>query len=268
MTPSRSRTHRDTISSISRPPPPHPTGPHPPCSSWVAAWASSAGRDYAGGRAGTGAGCLTARQELSRRGVGLASLDNSDTHGSHAGRGPAGTRLQDCASARQARPARQRLTRGIQQQLHRRRTVGPAEQQDTQGLLRYKTGGVARRRRWGNGAGVVTSYTVAAPVEESQEDWRRRPAVPVEDKSRRTSSASSRSHGPAAERPELGLGEPESMHSWTGTTCRGWPLACSDWSEERDARRSRLDQVEGCGDNWKPARTGRPSRCAIAGVLT
>ena len=37
----------------------------------------------------------------------------------------------------------------------------------------------------------------------------------------------------AAERPELGLGEPESTHRWTGTTCRAAPLACSNWSEER-----------------------------------
>ncbi len=37
--------------------------------------------------------------------------------------------------------------------------------------------------------------------------------------------ASSRIHGPAVERPELGLGEPESTHCWTGTTCRVAPLA-------------------------------------------
>jgi hypothetical protein len=32
-------------------------------------------------------GCLTARQELSRQRVGLASPDNSDTHDSNGGRG-------------------------------------------------------------------------------------------------------------------------------------------------------------------------------------
>jgi hypothetical protein len=52
--------------------------------------------------------CLTARQELSRQRVGLASPDNSDTHDSNAGRGPASTRPQDWASVRPARPARQR----------------------------------------------------------------------------------------------------------------------------------------------------------------
>jgi hypothetical protein len=40
------------------------------------------------------------------------------------------------------------------------------------------------------------------------------------------------SHGQAAEPPELGLGETESTHCWTVTTCRAAPLACSDWSEE------------------------------------
>jgi hypothetical protein len=49
--------------------------------------------------------CLTARQELSRQRVGLASPDNSDTHDSNAGRGPASTRPQGCASARPARTA-------------------------------------------------------------------------------------------------------------------------------------------------------------------
>jgi hypothetical protein len=68
--------------------------------------------------------------------------------------------------------------------------------------------------------------------------------------------ARSRSHGPAAELPELGLGEPESTHRWTGTTCRAAPLACSDWSKERDVGRSRLDPVEGGGENGKPGLTG------------
>jgi hypothetical protein len=79
--------------------------------------------------------------------------------------------------------------------------------------------------------------------------------------------ARSRSHGPAAERPALGLGEPESTHRWTGTTCRAAPLAFSDWSEERDARRSRWDRVEGGGDNGKPGRTGRHPRVAVTRIL-
>ncbi len=79
--------------------------------------------------------------------------------------------------------------------------------------------------------------------------------------------AHSRSHGPAAERPELGLGEPESTPRWTGTTCRAAPLACSDWSEERDVGRSLLDQVEGGGDNGKPGLACRHPRLAVTGVL-
>ena len=42
---------------------------------------------------------------------------------------------------------------------------------------------------------------MAAPVE----DWRRRAAVPLEERAD-IKGARSRSHGPAAERPELGLG--------------------------------------------------------------
>ena len=104
------------------------------------------------------------------------------------------------------------------------------------------------------------------------EDWRRRAAAPVEDREPADiEGARSRSHGPAAERPALGLGEPgcdtESTHRWTGTTCRAAPLACSDWSEERDVGRSRLDRVEGGGDNGKPGRTGRHPRLAVTGVL-
>ena len=52
-----------------------------------------------------------------------------------------------------------------------------------------------------------------------------------------------RSHEPTAVRPELGLGWPESTHRWTGTTCRAASLDCSEWSEERDAGRARLDWV-------------------------
>jgi hypothetical protein len=99
------------------------------------------------------------------------------------------------------------------------------------------------------------------------EDWRRRAAAQAEDREPADiEGARSRSHGPAAERPALGLGEPESAHRWTGTTCRAAPLACSDWSEERDVGRSRLDRVEGGGDNGKPGRTGR-HRLAVTRVL-
>jgi hypothetical protein len=51
------------------------------------------------------------------------------------------------------------------------------------------------------------------------------------------------------------------------TTGLGQPDACSDWSEERDVGRSRLDRVESGGDNGKPGQTGRRPRYAVAGVL-
>ncbi len=100
------------------------------------------------------------------------------------------------------------------------------------------------------------------------EDWRRCVAAPVEDREPEDiEGARSRSHGPAAELPALGLGEPESAHRWTGTTCQAAPLACSDWSEERDVGRSRLDRVEGGGDNWKPGLAGHHPRLAVRVVL-
>jgi hypothetical protein len=129
-------------------------------------------------------GCLTARQELSRQRVGLASPDNSDTHDSNGGRG----------------------RRGSGEELR------------------------ATHRRHRTGADGVTGYTVAAPVE----DWRRRAAAPVEDREPADiEEARSRSHGLAAVRPALGLGEPESTH------------------------RSRL----------KPGLAGRRPRLAVTGVL-
>ncbi len=81
-----------------------------------------------------------------------------------------------------------------------------------------------------------------------------------------SSRSRSHGHGPAAERPQLGLGQPESTHwhCWTGTTCRAAQLVCSDWS---DVGLSLLDRVEGGGDNRKPGRTGFRPRCAVAGVL-
>jgi hypothetical protein len=111
--------------------------------------------------------------------------------------------------------------------------------------------------RWRTGADGVTGYTVAALVE----DWRRRAAAPVEDRE------PADINGPAAERPALRLGEPESVHHWTGTTCLAAPLACSDSSEERDVGRSRLDRVEGGGDNGKPGRASRHPRLAVTRVL-
>jgi hypothetical protein len=112
--------------------------------------------------------------------------------------------------------------------------------------------------------GRVTGYTVAALVE----DWRRRAAALVEDQGPADiEGARSWSHGSAAERPALGLGEPESVHRWTGTTCRAAPLACSDWSEERDVGRSRLDRVEGNSrHNGKQGRAIRHPRLAVTVV--
>ena len=62
------------------------------------------------------------------------------------------------------------------------------------------------RHRGRTGAGGVTGYTVAALVE----DWRRCAAAPAEDREPADmEGARSRSHGPAAERPALGLEESE-----------------------------------------------------------
>ncbi len=63
-----------------------------------------------------------------------------------------------------------------------------------------------RLHRWRTGAGGVTGYTVAAPVE----DWGRRAVAPVEDREPadiRVGGACGRSNGPAAERPELRHGK-------------------------------------------------------------
>jgi hypothetical protein len=119
--------------------------------------------------------------------------------------------------------------------------------QATQWRPWWRTGDVAQRRQWGTGG--TGGGSEPADIE----------------------GARSRSHGPAVERPALGLGEPEPTHRWTGTTCRAAPLACSDWSEqlseERDAGLSRLDRVEGGGDNRKPGRTGRHPRVAVTRIL-
>jgi hypothetical protein len=133
-------------------------------------------------------GCLTARQELSRHRHGLASPDNSDTHGSNAGRGPASTRPQDCALVRLAW-----LRAGYSNDCT---SGGPRSRQELQAThrwLQYKSGDVVRRHRWRTGAGGVTGYTMAGPVK----DWRRRAAAPVEDR----------------EPADIGGARPE---SWTG----------------------------------------------------
>jgi hypothetical protein len=106
--------------------------------------------------------CLTARQELSRQRVGLAGPDNSDTQNSNGGRGRRGQRRRSY-----------KLTSAASVEDRE-----PAELQATQWRLRWRTGDVAQRRRWRTGAG-----TVAAPME----DWRRRAAAPVEDRSLQTS---------------------------------------------------------------------------------
>jgi hypothetical protein len=99
-------------------------------------------------------------------------------------------------------------TRGIQQQRHRRRTAGQAEFQATQQWLEWRTGltgDVARRRRrrrsyklisGGSSGGLETSRSGAGGGPE--------PADIDGARSRRLA----RSHGQAAEWPELGLGEP------------------------------------------------------------
>jgi hypothetical protein len=109
-------------------------------------------------------------------------------------------------------------------------------------------GTTRRRRRWRTGAS--RSGTGGGPGPADIE------------------GARSRSHGPAAERTEPGLGEPESTHCWTGTTCRAASLSCSDWSGERGVGRSRLGRVEGSGGYGEPGRAGRRPRYAVAGVFT
>ena len=125
---------------------------------------------------------------------------------------------------------------------------GPAELQATHGV---GTGGgpgtTRRRRRWRTGTPHSGAGGGPGPAD--------------------IKGARSRSHGPAAERTELGLGEPESTHCWAGTTCRAASITCSDWSGERDVGRSRLGRVEGSGDYGEPGRTGRRPRCTVAGVF-
>ncbi len=114
---------------------------------------------------------MTARQELSRQRVGLASLDNSDTQdGKHTSAGL-------CISAAGAAGAAAADARDTAT------TAPEAELQSTHLRLQYKTGDVVRHHRWRTGAGEVTGYTSTTPVK----DWSRRAAAQVEDRSRPTS---------------------------------------------------------------------------------
>jgi hypothetical protein len=108
------------------------------------------------------------------------------------------------------------------------------------------------------GAGGVTGYTGAAPVE----DWRRRAAAPVEDRSRQTSRepaagvmdrqrSGQSSDSESRSLRTAGLGQP------AGPRHSAAPFACSYWSEEGDVGRTLLDRVEGDGEDGKPGRTGR-----------
>jgi hypothetical protein len=168
------------------------------------------------------AGCLTARQELSRQRVGPNWLVRTIQILTTAMVGAAGAAGAAAAAELQA---------------------------------------THRRHRWRTRAGGVTGYTVAASVQ----DWRRRAAVPVEDRSRRTSME------PAAgvmDRQRSGqCSESESRSLRTAGLGQPAGPRCSDWSEERDVGRSRLDRVEGGGGNGKPGRTGRHPRLAVKGVL-
>jgi hypothetical protein len=107
--------------------------------------AGGPGQRRAGGP-GQGHLCLTARQELPRQRVGLASQDNADTHDSNAC--PASTRPQDCASVRPARTARPGRR---SYKLHIGGIGGglePAASQATQWRLRWRTGDVALGHWW------------------------------------------------------------------------------------------------------------------------
>jgi hypothetical protein len=209
---------------------------------------------------------LTTRQELSRQRVGLASPNNSDTHGSNAGRGAA----QRANVRRTVHWRCRRCRRGSSRRAGYNDdcTCGGARDRRS---YKLHSGGFSR--------GLETS---CCGVGERLEPRSYKPQRSASSGGQETSrggagggpepadieGARSRSHGPAAERPELGLREQESLHRWTGTTCLAAPLACSDWSVEREVGWSRLDRVEDCGDNGKPGRTGRRPRCAVAGVLT
>ncbi len=86
---------------------------------------------------------MTARQELSHQGVGLASPDNADTHDSNGGPG------------RRGRCGRGGSGGGITSYTSEASVEDrePAELRATQWRLRWRTGDVAQRRRWRTGAG-------------------------------------------------------------------------------------------------------------------
>ena len=151
--------------------------------------------------------CLTARQELSRQRAGLASPDNSDTHDSNAGRGPASTRLQGYASARQGRRS---------YKVHSGDIGGgpePAELQATQWRLRWRTGDVARRRRWRTGS-RRTSREPAAGVMDRRRSGQRSDS---ESRSLRTAGLGQPAgprHSPAPTGVRRGTSD---GHGWIGS---------------------------------------------------
>jgi hypothetical protein len=110
-----------------------------------------------------------------------------------------------------------------------RRMTGPAELQAAHG---GGTGGGPGTTRGGGGGGSGPADMEGAPQP---------------------------GHGPAAERPELGLGEPESLRvrHKLPHSCRAASIAGSAWSGERDVGRTRLGRVEGGGDEGEPGRAGR-----------
>jgi hypothetical protein len=147
----------------------------------------------------------------------VASPDNSDTHDSNAGRGQASIRPQDCASARPARPARQR------RRSHKLHIGGFSTRPET------SCGGI--------GGGPE-------PAELQATQWRLRWRTGDVAQRRRWRTGAGRHRG-----SPLRLGVC-ALLDWE--TCRTAPLACSDWSE---VGQSRLDRVEGGGDNG--SRVGR-----------
>jgi hypothetical protein len=134
------------------------------------------------------------------------------------------------------RPTGQRLTRDTT-------TAAPAEDcgsgeaTSCAAAAQWRTGDVARRHRWRTRAGghrgsqQQDSWTCGGAART----WTRRAGV-------------------------------YALLDWDNLPGRA--TRCFDWSEERDVGRSRLDRVEGGGENGKPGRTGHQPRCAVAGVLT
>ena len=151
-------------------------------------------------------GCLTATCDLCGNGMygGLADIYQSSEHGARLTRNlrlPGGGEYPAAQRASPSPRTRSRARSGP-------RICHP-------GRLRPGERGGAGRGRSGPGA--------ADP--ERPHDWDGGGA-----RTRATDSegARSRSHEPAAVRPNLGLGWTESAHRWTGTTCRAAPLDCSE----------------------------------------